>query len=326
METKIIKHLVTTYVNKRFRNPEKRRNFLIDCIESNGYIKQPETRDLEEEEDLYQYMIPNQNENENQNESGNGNEIDFKLSLQEQEQSSVDRYGFNRTFIALNSRDSDKLNILQKRGITYEETQFNKVKEQMENILQEFESESDTILNTALNIYINLLLYYKDNPYGFTEIKGSLKRGYIFLSLYYAFRYNNVSISKQDLLKHSPQTRLGDLPLADKNMKMIFKQNFNFNVNLTFNLNLNLFPVNISKQKLLTKIENVIEQTSEIIPSTKLGLYAIVYYICNDYYPFKVKIIYKDRETAVTYSVLNELIEPFSSSTVRKLTDKLRTL
>ena len=71
--------------------------------------------------ELISSLLKQKNEIENQI----GNEIDFKLSLQEQQQRSVDPYGFNRTFIALNSRDSDKLNILQKRGITYEETQFN---------------------------------------------------------------------------------------------------------------------------------------------------------------------------------------------------------
>jgi hypothetical protein len=59
MESKIIKHLVTTYVNKKFRNPEKQRKFLIDCIESNGYIVEKnfnlqQTDETEDFDDLYQ--------------------------------------------------------------------------------------------------------------------------------------------------------------------------------------------------------------------------------------------------------------------------------
>ena len=38
MESKILKHLITTLINKKFRNPEKQRKYLIDCIESSGYI------------------------------------------------------------------------------------------------------------------------------------------------------------------------------------------------------------------------------------------------------------------------------------------------
>ena len=63
MESKILKHLITTLINKKFRNPEKQRKYLIDCIESNGYILKNEESEeseekLEDYEDLYQYMMP----------------------------------------------------------------------------------------------------------------------------------------------------------------------------------------------------------------------------------------------------------------------------
>ena len=120
METKIIKHLVTTYVNKKFRNPEKQRKFLIDCIESNGYIVEKnlnlqQTEESEDFDDLYQHFMPSHN---SQQESISF--PDFKQSIQEQSQTSVDPYGFNRTFINANNYTrqnavtADKLNILQK--------------------------------------------------------------------------------------------------------------------------------------------------------------------------------------------------------------------
>jgi len=330
MEKKIIKHLVTTYVNKKFRNPEKQRNFLIDCIQSHGYIvKKNVDQELEEQEesfeDLYQYMIPVSNFNQV------SNFPDLKLSIQEQSQTSVDPYGFNRTFIHADSHSADKLNLLQKRGITYDEIKFIQVKEKMEEIINkslQHQEMFDKILQTALNIYLNILIAYKDNPFGFTDIKGSLKNGYIFLCVYYALLYNNVYIDRRTLIEKSESTRLSDLPIADKNIKIIFKGvpgfSFIFN-NYKFNPK-NVFAntLNISSQELLSKIENVIETTSHLVPSTKLGIYSVVYFVCNDYYPFKVKILFNKKETKVTYQVLNEIFEPFSSSTVRKITDKLR--
>lgn len=324
----LLKHLVTTYLNKKFRNPDKKIKFLIDCIESHGYIQsgykpENETEDLEDFEDLYEQIMP----------SGGGKadyqeKPEFKLSIQEQEQSSVDPYGFNRTFISIDSQSSDKLNLLQKRGITYEETQFNKVKDEMENVLQKFPTlETYNILQIALNIYLNIILYYKDNPFGFAENKGSLKSGYIFLSLYYSFLYNNINIDKQELLRYSEKTRLSDLPTAEKNMKIIFShvKGYNFMKKFkSFNLNFLKTSLNISGRELIEKIETVIEETQEFIPLSNLGIYSIVYFMCNIYYPFKVKIIYKDRETSIIYSILNEVFGSFSSSTVRKLTDQLR--
>jgi hypothetical protein len=334
MESKIIKHLITTLINKKFRNPEKQRKFLIDCIESNGYILKNENleqdnSDSDDYEDLYQHMMPS---GSGQNSSNYNQE--FQQSIVEQAQSSVDPYGFNRTFIHVNSHASDKLAELQKRGITYEETQFNKVKEQMEEIINNVLPTSDfinKILQTALNIYLNIIIYYKTNPFNFTEMKGSLKKGYIFLCLYYSLIYNNNFVEKEKLMEHSGSIRLKDLPIADKNMKLIFNgiKGYSFMYS-SFHGSINpkqflSKTTNINKSELLKSIENVIEETKHIVPSTKLGIYSIIYFVCNDYYNFRVKIMYNDTESFVTYKILNEMFEPFASATVRKITDQLRT-
>jgi len=333
MESKIIKHLVTTYVNKKFRNPEKQRKFLIDCIESNGYIVEKnleeQTDETEDFDDLYQHFMPSQSSQQESNSFP-----DFKQSIQEQSQTSVDPYGFNRTFINANSVTADKLNVLQKRGITYEETQFNQVKEQMEQLINRSLKNQDLfdkILQTALNIYLNIMIYYKDNPFGFTENKGSLKNGYIFLCVYYSFIYNGVSIKIEKLMESSEKTRLKDLPTAQKNIKMIFNNvnGYSFINKITVFTNYSILfkkTLNISNQELIAKIENVIEETKELIASSNLKLYSVIYFVCNDYYPFKVKVIFNETETRITYDLLNKVIEPFSSSTVRKITDQLRTL
>jgi hypothetical protein len=321
MESKILKHLITTLVNKKFRNAEKQRNFLIDCIESNGYILKKENlensdNDYNEYEDLYQYIIPSNLSSENS----------YVPEFQ-------DSYEFNRTFISINSHASDKLAELQKRGITYEETQFIKVKEQMEEIINGVLPSNDfkdKIIQTALNIYLNIIIYYKTNKFGFTEMKGSLKKGYIFLCLYYSLIYNNNFIEKETLMDYAGSIRLKDLPIADKNIKLIFNgiKAYSFIYSSFYgSINPKEFlskTININKSELLKCIENVIEQTKNIVPSSKLGIYAIIYFVCNNYYNFRVKIKYKDIETFVTYKILNEMFEPFASATVRKITDQLR--
>ena len=320
METKILKHLVITLINKKFRNLKKQRKFLIDCIESSGYIKETEnneeTENYEEEyEDLYQHMIPG-----NVNVNVPTYDSEFKPSVFSQDQSSID-HGFNRTFIHIDSHAADKLAELQKRGITYEETQFIKVKEQMEELLAPVVNEYDKILQTALNIYLNLIIYYHTNPFGFKEIKGSLKKGYIFMCVYYSLIYNNHFIEKEKLL--SGNFHLKNLPLAEKNMKKIFNNKFNEPfINLNPNNFLN-FSINIKSKELLKTIENIIEETKSFIPLTNLGIYSIIYFVCNNYFNYRIKITFNENESFVTYKILNEMFGSFASATVRKLTDQL---
>ena len=61
-------------------------------------------------------------------------------------------------------------------------------------------NDYDKILQTAINIYLNIIIYYHTNPFGFKEIKGSLKKGYIFMCVYYSLIYNNHFIEKEQLL------------------------------------------------------------------------------------------------------------------------------
>jgi len=354
MEKKILKHLIATYVNKKYRNDNRKRQFLINCIDNHGYIEtgytplslddlnlENEDGDAEEYDELYQHFMPNSNNNTYNSSIVNP---EFQQSIQEQSQVSVDPYGFNRTFIGVNYTGgggggnyiANKLSELQKRGITYEETQFTKVKETMESIILEYlqnkmnnQIEIEKILQTALNIYLNILIYYKQNPFGFSEIKASLKNGYIFLCIFYSFIYNNIYVTIPSLMDHAGKIRLRDLPIAERNMKMIFNgiKGYSFmERSVTINPK-NVFnkTVNIDHKQFLHDISKILQETQEFIPNTSLGVYSVVYFICNYYYSFKVKLEYNETLTLVTYDLLNAIYEPFSSATVRKLTDQLRT-
>ena len=130
-------------------------------------------------------------------------------------------------------------------------------------------------------------------------------------------------------MDYSGKIRLKDLPLADKNMKIIFNglKNYSFMYNtLHGSINPNNFlnfSINIKSKELLKTIENIIEETKSFIPLTNLGIYSIIYFVCNNYFNYRVKIIFNETETLVTYKILNEMFGSFASATVRKLTDQL---
>jgi len=335
VQNQILKNIILKYINKKFRNPEKQRKFLIDCIGSSGYIKTNDISDSHSEDDsedyeeYYAHMIPSGSSESNYS----ANDQELQQSIIEQQQSTIDPYGFNRTFIVVNSNYSDRLSELQKRGITYEETKFNKIKETMELLIDSslknnIDANVDKILQTALNIFMNILIYYNTNPYGFTYMKGSLKKGYIFLCVYYSLIYNNQYIDIEKLMEYSHGFRLKDIPLAQKNMKLIFQgvQGYSFFNKQYYGTNFKNFlktSTNINYKELIKLIENVIEETKDFVPSTKLGMYATIYFVCNEYLSYKVKVVYNGSECRVTYKILDEIFGTYASATVRKITDQL---
>jgi len=332
LQKSILKTIITKYVNKKFRNPVKQRKFLIDCIGSSGYIQEYVQEYVEEPdnfEDLYQYMIPSENLQLENLQLQNNHQL--QQTFMEQQQSSIDPYGFNRTFIHANSQTS-KLVELQKRGITYEETQFNKVKEEMERLVhmslqKNIDAQQEKIIETALNIFMNIVIYYNTNPYGFAYMKGSLKRGYIFLSVYYSLIYNGYDTDLENLIQYSEKTRLKDIPQADKNIRRIFGgvHGYSF-LNKKVQVNPGNFlskSININPSQLIQTIENVVEETRNFIPLTKLSMYSIIYFVCNEYLPYKVKIEFNNAQTRVTYKVLDQIFGNYSSATVRKIIDKI---
>ena len=141
------------------------------------------------------------------------------------------------------------------------------------------------------------------------------------LCVYYSLIYNNHFIEKEKLL--SGNFHLKNLPLAEKNMKKIFNNKFNEPfINLNPNNFLN-FSINIKSKELLKTIENIIEETKSFIPLTNLGIYSIIYFVCNNYFNYRVKITFNETESFVTYKILNEMFGSFASATVRKITDQL---
>jgi hypothetical protein len=176
--------LATLPLQGRRQNETKHRKFLIDCIESHGYIKKRNVK----------------------------SEIEPVVEVATQ------------TYFKPTDSYSERLAILQQRGITYEESELGKVNEIMDTALNEMFKENfsinvESIKNVAMNYYIDILDYYKTNPDSFKKIYGSLKKGYIALCVYYAMPN---TIDKETLARYFKYS-VSDFFEAEKNMKVIFK-------------------------------------------------------------------------------------------------------
>jgi hypothetical protein len=167
----------------RRQNEQKQRQFLIDCIESRGYITKKR------------------------------NKPDLSPVVQVPTQ----------TYFQVTDTYSKNLAELQKRGITYTESELGKINEIMDTALNEMFKDYhsiniDSIKNVAMNYYIGILEYYRTNPDYFKKIYGTLKKGYIALCVYYSL---DIQITKEQLAEYFKYS-VSDLFEANKNMKTIF--------------------------------------------------------------------------------------------------------
>ena len=242
-----LKQLLVDTLPKQYRNDNtaKQRKFLIDCIEQQGYIA------------LKKQVM---------SESESDQEIDPEDYL--------DSDDYSRTFI----HDDEKLTKLQQRGITSDESEFNKIKNIIDTTLNAISRDNeslnvDSVKKTAMSMYKKIMGYYKNPKY--PEIKSNskgIKRGYIALVIYYAL--NNV-ISKERLVEYFQDPILpSDLFNADKYLHLIIPNLPTTNPYLS---NLCGFRDKLDK--------NVVNQINEVIEglpekNTK-NIAAAIYYVCK---------------------------------------------
>ena len=175
--------MATLPLQGRRQNESKHRKFLIDCIESRGYIEK-------------------------------------KIFTPELAPVPV----ATQTYFKPTDSYSERLLVLQQRGITYEETELGKVNEIMDTALNEMFKENfsinvESIKNVSMNYYLDILEYYKTNLDSLKKNYGSLKKGYIALCVYYAIAS---PIDKESLARYFKYP-ISDFFEAEKNMKIIFK-------------------------------------------------------------------------------------------------------
>jgi hypothetical protein len=175
--------IATLPLQGRRKNESKHRKFLIDCIQSHGYINLPEDyfEPVVEEVATQTYFNP------------------------------TDSY--SRRLMVLQQRGITYAETEMGKISEIMDTALNEMFKENFSINVEF------IKNTAMNYYIDILDYYRTNKDSFKKNYGSLKKGYIAMCVYYAIPG---AIDKETLARYFKYS-VSDFFEAKKNMKIIFK-------------------------------------------------------------------------------------------------------
>ena len=233
---KQILFILTKLFPPKAKDPEKKQ-IIIDCLIANNYINlttepiysSPESEAFEEMERYHQQSV-SQRVSQRVSQQVDQDNLQSLPGFTQREHVSLDLHGFSRTFISPSDDTGTKrLTEVQKRGITPEEVDFVKVGGLIDTALNRVNGgfNFEAVKNTALNIYLNITKFYiyqetiprKDRLVQ-GENKGSVKLGYILLSLYYAL---NKMIPKELLVTYFSDISLSDIPKSEKNIKIIFE-------------------------------------------------------------------------------------------------------
>jgi hypothetical protein len=203
---------------KKITNKKEHIPLLMRCLETHGYItERVEAIDIPEDPYAEEYAQIMKEQEMIQNDYHDQDYFDLQQGYNES--SSINTGPFvDRTYI----QGDERLNAINLRGISSEEQDYAKVREIISNGLNQLhQDENDTILNVAMNMYLEIKKVYAETKMFKGEIKGAIRNGYILLVLYYALLSNNICVT-QEKLSVLLEISLADLPKADKNIKMIF--------------------------------------------------------------------------------------------------------
>jgi len=292
------------------RSLKQKRDFLLKCIEDHGYISertvQPETF-----HDAVEYT---EFENENFYETGEG--------YQEYTDTATysDPYGFNRTFVGADEKD--KLVKIQQRGISSEETNLQKVREIMDNIVnqvnQDFQGIDVTkVVNTALHFYKKILNYYSaGNKYNIETNAKGIKKGYVVLCVEYALVFTGNPVETDRLLSYFNYLKIvvPNLPKVRTYILKIMPELHNFQVKNTTrttecNIILNMLPISI---------QNQVNEILKHFPHSYTT--AAIYFICSskEVYKDKIPILIDGIVQNLTLKLLEANCKPPSSTKISK--------
>jgi len=267
---------------KDTKNKDTKKNILIRCLSSTGYIKDP----VQENEEEYTYPEPQFIINTDKTDS-----VELKKGFNEN--LSFDR--FNRTYITQDEEGPKRLHKVQNYIISNEETEFKKVNEIVENILNKLKLESYILKNNIMEFYLK----YSKN------IKGQTKEGLIILSIY----YNVVNVKLEHIIYYSG-FKSPNIKEADKIIN--FKMEYSL-------FGMETFLIKQFDKSVLKDIYDTLDSLKGVIfdiPPTKIQTAATIYYIINKK---NGKIKMKDNNL-FTYNILKKYCN-VSDDTVKKTVD-----
>ena len=310
----IIKERLLNFL-KNHGNERKQINFLKDCLINSGYMKRwnevesDKDGEYNDEDEFKEYerlrLTPEQNRYQEF--------YDYNLDLPEGD---IVSYASGIE----SASGSDKLQKLQQRGITHEEQLLGIVNDLYENTLSQMGIDNVIIKNQALNMYKQLLNYYRLNELKLKINKGSLKKGYFGMILYYTL-INNGIIIKKNVLTTLLGIELKDLPEAEKNIKLIFKDQSRL-------FSTNIYEINLCNMKeilpkdIVENIYDVISSMKETFgdPLNQAQVAACIYYVCKRN---KTKINNK----LVTYDMVSKNCDGNpTSKTIKENVDLIKSI
>ena len=186
---------------------------------------------------------------------------------------------FSRTYI----EDPDsRLSELQRRGISSEESEFNKIKEIFETVLNRIGKDYEivnieNVKRYALDMYKEIMKYYKraDRDLKIKSNSKGIKRGYMAMVIYYSLLNYSIYLSKEEVIEYfNGEVQQSDLYNSSKYLDIIFKNLPKINPYL---FNLCGLKGQLEKET-IQQINIVIEKLPE--KNTK-NIAAAIYYICS---------------------------------------------
>jgi len=276
------------------KSPARAREFYWDCIKNLGYSNQPVLTDYPEidySEPEDPYAVFKQMESNAPLVPNREYYSPPVLGVAESQQMSIsDQYGFNRTFIgplesSFTTSSGNRLSEINKWiNVSNEETELKKVIEIIDQVLNGLGlSELLNIRRLSINMYWNIMQYYKTNSLGLTINKGSLKLGYITMVIYYSLVYFKRNVTTESIVRFIPDASISYLPRAKKNIMLIFKESPNYSFILGTNTNNNtniigVLPPNV--QRIINKVKNDLSQSIQT-PLSNIQIAACIYFVTS---------------------------------------------
>jgi hypothetical protein len=215
--------LVRRFSSKKIDETEHKR-LLINCIATRGYISTQVAPEVisDEQQALNDFMASSSG-------SDSDGELDLvsflqpelRQSLQSQQQSSFLRPG---TFIEGQGRGVERLQALNQRGTSSREQELVKINAIFGEALKEY-PDPEQLKRVALDIYAQIEGAYISGRIKKGTLKGSARRGFLFLAVHYALVNAGIYVSRIELIsKFGGLIDLKDISGSEKRLKKAFNK------------------------------------------------------------------------------------------------------
>tara|TARA_A100001015_G_scaffold127945_1_gene141854 strand:+ start:459 stop:1493 length:1035 start_codon:yes stop_codon:yes gene_type:complete len=322
-------------IKKEFKFPSRRKKYLINCLNKQGFIKK-ETEKLQTEpifeHDSLVCKICNSSDflkMSNSNVCNNCGDTTLDLRnnpfITYKQELNLDRGTFiepGSEFISIIKdgrnvkRDLSKVNFW-----TNLDPEEERIKKEIQNIQETIDGLDIKITDTLNRIIITMWINIITNS---NNLKGKVKKALIIWCIYYPLAYNKIPINLQRLTTILEIT-IGELYSYNFLMKTFFKDTSYYKyITITTGENLD---IEIDKE-MEEKIKIVQKDLKDYLsnPNKKKELIGIIYFLSNKLYNKKYKLIFLSEKSGISPNIISAesgKIETFYKKN-RNLEEKLK--